>query len=57
MDIADLRKEYAFAGLRRRDLENPENPYNTYRISGLPPGPIANPGAASLRAVVEPART
>jgi UPF0755 protein len=40
--------------LRRRDLENPDNSYNTYKIEGLPPGPIASPGRESLIAVVEP---
>ncbi len=40
--------------LTRADLDRP-HPYNTYRITGLPPGPIASPGAASLAAVAHPA--
>jgi UPF0755 protein len=43
--------------LRRSDLDNGENLYNTYQIRGLPPGPIANPGIDSLRAAAHPADT
>lgn len=42
--------------LSRADLER-QTPYNTYVIDGLPPGPIANPGRASLEAVANPSRT
>jgi UPF0755 protein len=38
------------------DLER-NTPYNTYLHTGLPPGPVANPGVRSLRAAMEPART
>ena len=50
---------YGIAGfdgnLRRAHLVDVTNPYNTYQHAGLPPGPIASPGAAALRAVVDPA--
>ena len=42
--------------LTRQDLEV-NNPYNTYRVNGLPPGPIANPGKDSLYAVLHPLKT
>lgn len=42
--------------LRRSDLGG-ETPYNTYKISGLPPGPICHPGRDALAAVLNPAPT
>jgi UPF0755 protein len=42
--------------ITKADILRP-TPYNTYTIKGLPPGPIANPGKASLLAAVQPAQT
>src|SRR5258708_855981 len=42
--------------IKRSEIQQP-TPYNTYVIDGLPPGPIANPGRASLEAAANPART
>ncbi|NTU53067.1 MAG: endolytic transglycosylase MltG [Chlorobiaceae bacterium] len=57
---ADPTVQYALAGDARRlsykDLDI-DSPYNTYRHAGLPPGPICNPGPASISAVLNPAST
>jgi len=45
--------EHFNGNLTRADLEQ-ETPYNTYVITGLPPGPICNPGRAALEAVLQP---
>jgi UPF0755 protein len=47
----------AFAGkISKQDIQS-DSPYNTYRISGLPPGPIGNPGSEAINAVLSPAKT
>jgi UPF0755 protein len=54
---SDPTTEYAL-GVRKPRLYLADlavdSPYNTYRVGGLPPGPIANPGRASLRAALYP---
>lgn len=42
--------------IHQSDLES-QNPYNTYQHSGLPPGPIANPGLSSIKAALSPEDT
>jgi UPF0755 protein len=44
------------SGITRSQLDA-RNPYNTYQIDGLPPGPIGNPGRAAMEAVANPSRT
>ena len=42
--------------IHKADLQM-DSPYNTYRFPGLPPGPVASPGVASLRAAAAPANS
>ena len=61
---SDATVIYAIAGpdgamdrpLTRADLDV-DSPYNTYRVTGLPPTPIANPGRATIAAVLDPLPT
>jgi UPF0755 protein len=53
---AALLEERYRGTIYRSDLAN-DNAYNTYRHAGLPPGPIANPGIAALKAALMPAAT
>jgi UPF0755 protein len=49
-----LKKQGTWNGnIRHKDLEL-DSPFNTYRVAGLPPGPIASPGREALRAVLQP---
>lgn len=62
---ADPTVQYALNGTRGRwwvnisiaDYRGVESPYNTYLNTGLPPGPIANPGISAIRAAVHPAES
>jgi peptidoglycan lytic transglycosylase G len=47
---------YFDGNIRKKDLGS-KSPYNTYRVRGLPPGPIANPGLGAIRAALYPAPT
>jgi UPF0755 protein len=56
----DATIEYILPGTRPRLLNKHlkiDSPYNTYMYGGLPPGPIASPGLASLEAAAHPADT
>ena len=53
---AALLEDRYRGAIHRSDLDN-GNPYNTYRPAGLPPGPIANPGANALAAALHPAES
>jgi UPF0755 protein len=54
--VYDLEKKGIHVQTVLRSHLKTDSPYNTYRIDGLPPGPIANPGIDSLQAALYPAK-
>jgi UPF0755 protein len=55
--IYAMQRAGRYEGNIRRDDLQVDSPYNTYKYPGLPPGPIAAPGKASLEAAVKPAQS
>ena len=55
--LPDHQGQAARAGASCESELHADNGYNTYRRAGLPDGPIANPGKASIAAVLDPAQT
>lgn len=55
--IYAMKRDKRWTGTLYRSDYDYDSPYNTYRIDGLPPGPICNPGLDALRAAVTPAST
>ncbi len=55
--IYDLKRRGVYDGDLRRSHLKTLTAYNTYMRPGLPPGPIASPGAAAIDAVIDPAKT
>jgi UPF0755 protein len=55
--IYALKRDNRWSGTLYRSDYDYDSPYNTYRIDGLPPGPICNPGVDALRAAVTPRPT
>jgi UPF0755 protein len=49
--------EHRYRGTIYESDLHADSPYNTYRHTGLPPGPICNPGIAALKAAISPAHT
>jgi UPF0755 protein len=54
--IYRLELKEKLSGKNHKYYRKSDTPYNTYRIIGLPPGPIANPSIDSLRAALYPAK-